>query len=74
MPEKRRCRVCGAELSASANICPKCGAKQSRPLLVFIMVLIIIAIFIVEMTIMSKSPYRAQSDPETGVSQSEEAP
>ena len=47
MPEKRRCRVCGAELSATANVCPKCGAKQSRPLLAFLMVVAAIIIVIV---------------------------
>ncbi|MBO4331084.1 MAG: zinc ribbon domain-containing protein [Oscillospiraceae bacterium] len=65
MPEKRRCRVCGAELSATANVCPKCGAKQSRPLLAFLMVVAAIIILIVEMVIMSKSPNRAQQQPDS---------
>ncbi|MBP5165787.1 MAG: zinc-ribbon domain-containing protein [Oscillospiraceae bacterium] len=73
MPEKRRCRVCGAEISMSANICPKCGAKQSRPLLVLIMVVAFIVIFIVEMSIMSKNRDRDQADSVTAASQSDDA-
>lgn len=30
MPDARRCRTCGAEIQASARICPRCHLPQSR--------------------------------------------
>lgn len=43
------CKTCGAEISANAKICPKCGAKNKKPIykrawLIILVLIIIIAV------------------------------
>ena len=33
MAEKmKKCKACGAEIASSAAVCPKCGAKNKKPI------------------------------------------
>ena len=43
------CKVCGAEIAKSAKICPKCGAKNKKPVYkrVWFWILIVIVIMII---------------------------
>lgn len=41
MDKMTKCRACGADIAKSAKVCPACGAKQKKPV-----VLIVIAVFI----------------------------
>lgn len=41
MDKMTKCKTCGADIAKSAKVCPTCGAKQKKPV-----VLIVIAVFI----------------------------
>lgn len=41
MDKMTKCKTCGADIAKSAKVCPACGAKQKKPV-----VLIVIAVFI----------------------------
>ena len=41
MGKMTKCKTCGADIAKSAKVCPACGAKQKKPV-----VLIVIAVFI----------------------------
>lgn len=41
MDKITKCKTCGADIAKSAKVCPACGAKQKKPV-----VLIVIAVFI----------------------------
>ena len=43
MAKMKNCKSCGAEIAKSVKVCPKCGAKQKKPT-VLIILLVVVAI------------------------------
>ena len=42
MAKMINCKSCGVEIAASAKSCPKCGAKNKKPIWIWILVMIIL--------------------------------
>ena len=61
------CKSCGAEIAASAKTCPKCGAKNKKPVYkrFWFWLLIIVAVFFALMISLSGNQYKLSEDAKT---------
>ncbi len=55
MDKMTNCKICGADIAKSAKICPACGAKQKKPV-VLIVIAVIFAIGIIGAALGGNSP------------------
>lgn len=51
-----KCKECGAEISTTAKVCPRCGAKQKRTGLVVMLFLVLIALVVVALLFNTEQP------------------
>lgn len=57
MDKMTKCKTCGADIAKSAKVCPACGAKQKKPV-VLIVIAVFIAIGIIGTALGGNSPER----------------
>lgn len=55
MDKMTNCKICGADIAKSAKVCPACGAKQKKPV-VLIVIAVIFAIGIIGAALGGNSP------------------
>ena len=55
MDKMTKCKTCGADIAKSAKVCPACGAKQKKPV-VLIVITVFIAIGIIGAALGGNSP------------------
>lgn len=55
MDKMTKCKTCGADIAKSAKVCPSCGAKQKKPV-VLIVIAVIFAIGIIGAALGGNSP------------------
>lgn len=76
MDKMTKCKTCGADIAKSAKVCPSCGAKQKKPV-VLIVIAVIFAIGVIGAALGGNSPEKVgnvgtQSNTGSSVSQKTE--
>lgn len=66
MSKMKKCKVCGEEIAKSAKVCPKCGAKNKKPLFKRVSTYLILVVIIVIAAIIAGSgnQYKLSDDAE----------